>query len=37
MTTDKTWESAFAEGGAFSMQQALALALQELQNQSSMV
>jgi len=36
MTTDQTWESAFAEGGTFSMQQALALALQELQTQLSL-
>lgn len=33
MTTDETWEGAFAEGGTLSMQQTLALALQELQTQ----
>lgn len=33
MTTDETWERAFAEGGALSMQQVLAIAQQELQRQ----
>jgi hypothetical protein len=31
MTNEETWERAFAEGGALSMQQALSIALQELQ------
>lgn len=34
MATDETWEKAFAEGGTLSMQQAMAIALQELQRQS---
>ncbi len=34
MTTNETWESAFAEGGTLSMQEALAIAVQELQNRS---
>jgi len=33
MTTDETWKRAFAEGGMLSMQQAQAIALQELQRQ----
>jgi tetratricopeptide (TPR) repeat protein len=33
MTTDETWEKTFAEGGTLSMQQAVAIALQELQRQ----
>jgi hypothetical protein len=33
LTSEEAWESAFAEGGALSMQQALAIALQELQSQ----
>jgi len=32
LTSDENWEKAFAEGGALSMQQALAIALQELQS-----
>ena len=33
MTTDETWERAFAEGGTLSMQQVLAIVQQELQRQ----
>jgi len=33
MAADETWEKAFAEGAALSMQQAVAIALQELQRQ----
>jgi len=33
MAADETWEKAFAEGTTFSMQQAVAIALQELQSE----
>jgi len=34
MTTDETWERAFAEGGTLSMQEALVIAVQELHSRS---
>jgi predicted ATPase len=35
LTSEEAWEKAFTEGGALSMQQALVLAMQELQTESS--
>jgi hypothetical protein len=34
MTTNETWDEAFAEGGTLSVQQAMAIALEELQRSS---